>query len=198
MLEESRDRLRDAVAALGTRRLVCMGNSAGVFGALYYGSELRADKVIVFSGPSSLQIGFEEAERQAYQRLHALRAEGKVVWPDLRAIYNSNAISVDFHFGSQNRVDRAQAENLAGLPNVNLIPFDTANHVLIDEMHRSGLFDRVLSDAASAKTSSPNALAQGNGGCDSSPGLGPRRIRKVRWSRKPADSLDLRFDAARA
>jgi hypothetical protein len=148
--EQSRDKLREAIAGLGTTRLVCMGNSGGVFGALYYGSILPADHVVVFSGPVSLQIGFEEAERQAYQKLHALRVEGKVEWPDLREIYARSRVLVDFYFGNENRVDTAQAHTLAGLSNVSLRPLKSKNHVLIDEMHRGGLFDRVLASAASA------------------------------------------------
>lgn len=150
-LQESCERLRELIADLNTRKLVCMGNSGGVFAALYYGSLLPADKVVVFSGPASLQIGFEESERQAYQRLHELHATGELEWPDLRAIYVGNNIPVQFHFGRGNRVDRAQAETLAGLPNVKLCPFNTKNHVLIDEMHQTGLFDRVLRAAARDK-----------------------------------------------
>jgi hypothetical protein len=150
-LEQSCDRLRETIAGLGTTRVVCMGNSGGVFGALHYGSMLPADQVVVFSGPVSLQIGFEEAERQAYQRLHALRLEGKVEWPDLREIYAHNKIPVDFYFGNQNRVDTAQANTLADLANVRLRPLNSGSHVLIDEMHRSGHFDRVLASAVATK-----------------------------------------------
>jgi len=147
-VEESRDKLREIIAELGTTRLVCMGNSGGVFGALHYGAMLPADKVMVFSGPASLQIGFEESERQAYQRLHALRVEGKVEWPDLREVYSRNDVSVEFYFGNLNRVDTAQANALAGLSNVRLMPQESRQHVVIDEMHSSGLFGRALRSAA--------------------------------------------------
>lgn len=146
-LEQSRDKLRKMIAELGTTKLVCMGNSGGVFGALHYGAMLPTNRVMVFSGPVSLQIGFEEDERQAYQRLHVLRGEGKVEWPDLREVYSRNDVSVDFYFGNQNRFDTAQANMLAGLSNVRLLPLESGHHVVIDEMHRSGLFDQALASA---------------------------------------------------
>ncbi len=46
-------RLRTAIAALGTRRLVCVGGSAGGFAALLFGRALGADRILAFCPQSA-------------------------------------------------------------------------------------------------------------------------------------------------
>src|SRR5690606_34892337 len=50
-MEESVARIKQDIEKLGTKRLVLMGSSGGVFGALNYGQKLKADLVLCFAGP---------------------------------------------------------------------------------------------------------------------------------------------------
>jgi hypothetical protein len=147
-VEQTRVALRDVLSSLNARKTVCIGNSGGVFGALYFGDLLKADLVLPFSGPSSLEIGLEETERQAYPRLLQLRSEGKIEWPDLRALYADSRIPVRFYFGDKNRVDKAQAENLFGLQHVRLCPVPTSSHFVLDFLAKSGELHAVFRAAA--------------------------------------------------
>lgn len=144
-------RLKRLVAALGTRKLVCIGNSGGVFGSLLYGALLDTNTVLAFGGPTSLDIG-ADAERQSFQRLAAMHAEGQVDWPNIRAIYEKRPeISVSFYYAERNEVDRRQAQNMAGLPNVELHPVDSADHIIIDLLTKTGELPKIF--AAAAKSS---------------------------------------------
>jgi hypothetical protein len=107
---ESCDALRKIFAHLNTRKLVCFGNSGGVFGALHCGAMLDASQIMAFGGPSSLELGLEETERQSYPRLLKLRNLGAIDWPDIRSIYEANGISIGYYYAADNRVDRLQAE----------------------------------------------------------------------------------------
>jgi hypothetical protein len=129
-----------------------IGNSGGVFGALYYGDLLDADEVIGFSGPTSLDIGMEHEERQVYARLSELRDQGKIAWPDFRLIYAARSTPVSMHFGGNNRFDRAQAEYLQDLPKVALFPFPTGHHFIVDDLVASGEFLAVLANAVAPRS----------------------------------------------
>jgi hypothetical protein len=147
-LRQTCDALRDTFTKLNSRKLIFIGNSSGVFGALHYGGILGADRVLLFSGPTSLEIGLEESERQAYPRLLELRLERKIEWPNLREIYTARSTPVLFYYGSENRVDVAQAENLGGLPNVRLHPVSTSSHFVLDYLAPSGEIDRIFASAS--------------------------------------------------
>jgi hypothetical protein len=147
-IEQTCAGLRKVFAELNTRKLVFMGSSAGVFGALYYASLLDANEVVVFGGPTSLDIGAAEPEKQLYGRVMERRDEGKAVWPDLREIYADGPRPVSLYFAGGNRVDRLQAENVADLPNMNIHPLDTSFHFVLDELRRQGLLDSIFADAA--------------------------------------------------
>lgn len=147
-LQETITGLRQILARLDTKKTVTVGNSAGVFGALLFGARLPAELVLLFSGPSSLEIGLEETERQVYPRLFQLRAEGRIEWPDIRQTYAACDVPVQFYYGEQNRFDRTQAENLAGLRHVRLCPLPARSHFVLDQLAASGELDKVFAAAA--------------------------------------------------
>ncbi|MGA9797353.1 MAG: hypothetical protein WBQ17_17655 [Rhizomicrobium sp.] len=164
-IESTIRQLRERLARLGTKKLVCVGNSGGVFGALYYGELLKADELLLFAGPTSLEIGLQETERQAYPRLSELRQAGKIEWPDIPAIYRQNGTPVSLYFSADNRVDRMQAENLCGIPNVQLHTVPSRHHFMLDVLAQAGELDRAFSAAAEwnypAEPSSPPPLSLG-------------------------------------
>ena len=146
--------LRSLFSEMNTRKLVFIGNSAGAFASLYYGSLLDADSVLLFGGPTSLEIGAAEVERQVFARVHKLRSEGVIEWPNLREIYAQRSTSVSAYFASENRVDRLQAENLQGLRNVELYPIETQHHVVLGDLAKTGELNRIFAAAAARPKSS--------------------------------------------
>lgn len=144
--------LRERISRLNTQRLVFVANSAGAFGALYYGALLKADELLLFSGPTSLDVGLQETERQSYARLSELRRAGRVEWPNMREIYEKNGTPVTLYFGSENRVDRLQAENLDGLPNVSLRPIASHQHFILNNLARFGVLDQIFAAAAGTES----------------------------------------------
>jgi hypothetical protein len=77
------------------------------------------------------------------------RAAGKIGWPNLREAYAQRTTPVSVFFGDEHRVDRMQAENLAGLPNVELHPVPSKYHFVIDSLATSGELERIFADVAS-------------------------------------------------
>jgi hypothetical protein len=147
-LRETLKALRKIFASLKTQKLVFIGNSGGVFGALYYGARLHGDLMLLFGGPSSLELGLEETERQAYSRIQTLHNSGKIEWPNLRAEYGRNKKPVWYYFSSDNRVDRIQAENLQGPANVELRPVPSPHHFMVNKVAETGELEKVLALAA--------------------------------------------------
>jgi hypothetical protein len=136
--------LRDLAATLQVRRLVCYGNSAGVFAAAHYGVDLAADGVLALAGPVNIAEGFHPGSRWR------LQAKAREAVPretfDLRPLYAAQGRPhLHLVYGSANWDDRLQAEHLAGLPNVTLEQLEGfSGHNVIVELIRRGRFESLL------------------------------------------------------
>lgn len=171
-------RLRSIASDLGAP-LMMLGNSGGVFSALYYATLLDAQRVLLFSGPTSLDIGMEVTEKQVFGQLKAAHEAGDVPWPNLRHLYEKRSdIQVRMYFGKGNEKDNEQAMNLHGLPNVELRPLASSNHFIIDRLVKRATFLRSLrwltreapeDDVASPATSSGIGEEQRNVSRDGEP-----------------------------
>ena len=149
-IDESITRLKKDLTALGTERIVTMGNSGGVHGALHYGYLLEADQVLCFAGPTSLKAGVEEAsERPIYEIIDQMVQSGELKAPDLRECFQRSGISVRYFYGQDYEFDAAQVATLEGLPNVTIEPLsEWSRHVVIGEMARRDLLKDILAKAA--------------------------------------------------
>ena len=137
---------------LGAERILCLGNSSGGYGAMLYGLQLGAEKVVSFSGAASLDPGFN---------LHLNRAEAaltvKQAFPDakldlreayLTALRPPRTVVV---YGAQAWDDRIHGEHLAGAPGIELLPIeDYAGHGTVAELVHRGRFAPLLDDLAAA------------------------------------------------
>jgi hypothetical protein len=149
-IEQSVDRIKQDLSALGTKRIVTMGNSGGVYGALHYGCLLDADEILCFAGPTSLHTGVLEAsERPAYDAINSLVQQGELKEPDLRKCLIQKGISVRYFYGEHYEFDAAQVETLKNIPNVSIEPVtDWDRHVVIGEMARRHQLKDILLRAA--------------------------------------------------
>ncbi|WP_028029763.1 hypothetical protein [Gemmobacter nectariphilus] len=118
--------LRGLLQDRQTSRLLCMGTSAGGFGAIRYGLRLEAEKVLCASPPTSCTADFlasaeDKRGRLLMRRLWAQFDAAELdVEPDLRAA--SGRCQVDVWHGADYPIDVAHAAHLAGCPGVHLRP----------------------------------------------------------------------------
>jgi hypothetical protein len=122
------DSYGETLAALGrllpdtTRRLLCFGNSAGGYGALRYGLDLGAERVLGMGAPTDLRPDTLAADARG--RAVCLRLEKRVpeMAVDLRPLFESapRRPRVDLWYGDDMPQDTLHAENLRGVDGVGL------------------------------------------------------------------------------
>lgn len=137
--------LAEAARVLGGERILCTGSSAGTFGALRYGLDLSAERVLSLAGPSRLDESAQRVlERQKRRRPLAVPIDPDSL--DMAAVYGRarQRPFVRMTFGERNKVDRQEAENMAHLAEVELDPVPGAEeHDIVSFMGRSGLEARL-------------------------------------------------------
>ena len=129
--------LRKLSDDLGASSIHCLGNSAGVFGAMQMGLDLEAQSVLCLAGTT----GFTSRKRgSAFRRVATDLPRWSGFDPamlDLRYRYESSAAypRVRHVYGAAHEVDREEAERLAGLEGVELEPLpDWTEHLVIDAL----------------------------------------------------------------
>jgi hypothetical protein len=132
-------KLRNAIADLGGRRVVCYGNSLGGYGALRYGLELRSEAVLSFAGPTNLAPDFLDAR---------WRQQGHVSpGLNLRPLYEAVNDPPRTHlvYAEHHVSDRAQAGNFSGLPTVSIetVP-GAADHDVFLHVLFEGRYERLI------------------------------------------------------
>jgi hypothetical protein len=166
---ETLEELNRILGRLKARRVLCVGASGGVFGALHYGVILGADRILCFSGVTNLSPEFRAHAKSIAVRHFSADAvppeTGKPKWsavvgqhlsmdPELgglvlnmRQYYEAakRPPRTLFLFGSENWDDRIQAENLRGLPSVTLreVP-NIAEHNIVPDVARRGELGSLL------------------------------------------------------
>src|SRR5262249_55553495 len=133
------------VDSLHAQRIVCYGNCAGVFAALDYGLEIRADAVLCMSGRTNLT---PEANRHTtFEPIaRALKSQFPDACLDSREIYSraQNPPRVCIVYGKNCWDDRMQAEEMRTLPCVTAYGIDSAEHNLITALIASGAYEGLL------------------------------------------------------
>ncbi len=146
-LDETITGLRQLLAEFRDTRIVATGGSAGVLGALYLSCELGIDHVVASSGPTSLDIGVDEGDRQRFLVIKEMADKGELPYPDLAAKVSASGIRrVDFFVAGQHEFDMRQMQNLAERTDV-VTPHvyaDEASHSIIAKAVLDGSFARAL------------------------------------------------------
>jgi len=154
--------LRKLSADLGASSIHCLGNSAGVFGAMQMGLDLEAQSVLCLAGTT----GFTSRKRgSAFRRVAEDLPRWSGVDPvmlDLRYRYESSASypRVRHVYGAAHDVDREEAERLAGLEGIELVALpDWTEHLVIDALIESEEFVPALRWMFGAEAVSKNVAA---------------------------------------
>ena len=131
--------LRRRLAALGSSRTFCLGNSMGGFAAVRYGLELGAEAILTL-GPQTM-VGPDFDERGGDRIRERIRRNVPTAPLDLRPIWPPRAPPprLVIVYGEQCWEDRLYAEHMAGLPGVELRQVDGFDsHTLARELIRRG------------------------------------------------------------
>ncbi|MBY0277390.1 hypothetical protein K2Z84_18830 [Candidatus Binatia bacterium] len=135
--------LRDVARSLDASGIVCVGNSAGTFGALSLGLDLQAAGVLCLSGPTRLDQSRADVERS----FAAAGMSIATVPPEHFDLRQRFALTprrprVRHVHGAGNDVDRSEGENLAGIAGVELLPIaGWERHSVVEALIPSGAFD---------------------------------------------------------
>lgn len=140
-------RLRALLAKLGSARVVCIGNSAGVYGALLFATALPADQALCLAGPTTLAHGMEQKEnRPIYLKLKQLVAARRIVVPDLPAALRRSGVPVRYICSEGNTFDRLQADTLKGIPDTVIETVPGAGHAVIATLAAAGKLRALFAD----------------------------------------------------
>lgn len=106
--------IKEALAEFRDTRIVAAGGSGGVFGAINISCDLDIRRIVAFGGPTSLELGEGNEDRQVYRKIADEAAEGLYSRPDLVQRVNASPIErIDFFVAGGHEFDFAQMQNLA-------------------------------------------------------------------------------------
>jgi pimeloyl-ACP methyl ester carboxylesterase len=181
-LRQTTRSLRALCRQLGSKRVICFGQSTGGYAAIRYGVELRADGVLSFSPvilPVARRRMLDHIARKTGVRLQRQEA-------DLRA-FLERAARVPLTrvvYGDGNRHDVRSARHLSGLPNVveQVLPGVTT-HGTVEETTLAGTFPGIFRDFCREVGARPGRIVKPK---RAPSGRRPRASRALAAPRSPA------------
>jgi hypothetical protein len=139
--------LRDIIDSLGGRRVLCLGNSSGVFPALHYALDLGARAVLGLAGPVTLSREFHAGLSTAEYVTALGKSYPEFLDLDMRQAYREAAAppAIRLVYGRDAADDRRHAEHMRTLPGVELQQLEGyAGHDVMIESVSRGLFPSML------------------------------------------------------
>ena len=108
-------------------RIICIGNSAGGYAALLFGSLLNAEVIYSFSGFVYLdeEICLDPLNPKLLQAMHT---PNKLKWLDLRNLIASCSSQIFFFYPAYSTEDLKQVAYLGSAQNITKIAIDSAEH----------------------------------------------------------------------
>jgi pimeloyl-ACP methyl ester carboxylesterase len=153
-LESVAESLGALLAQHDIDRLVVVGNSAGGYAALVFGTLLGADTVLSFAPQTVLDCDVlaEMGDHRWDWRLKPLTAKGALEkrWTDLRVALppaRHTDTRYKIYFDETIPGDHLHAECLRGIEGVQLYRFGRGGHDLVRELRDCGALERVLREA---------------------------------------------------
>lgn len=135
--------LEASVAALAAQlepyreqgEVIFVGGSGGTFGALMFAARIAGiERVVALSGPTSLELGGQNEDKQVYAEILGLIDAGHLPHADIPSLVRGSGIRrVDFFVSGGNGFDMSQMTNLLEKTDV-VVPhiYDTSDHVMTD------------------------------------------------------------------
>jgi acyl-CoA synthetase (AMP-forming)/AMP-acid ligase II/acyl carrier protein len=150
--------LRCIADKIGGKRIYTLGVSLGGFAALYYGLALEAEASVNFGGATDYTPEFVRTIGQIFDNYFEFCEQAPDYAVNLGGLFATarRRPRVALVYSAGHAEDRQQAEQLAGLSNVELLAVDSALHNVVDPLVRRREFltllqrflsDRTLKDA---------------------------------------------------
>lgn len=136
-------------------RIATLGTSSGAFAAILFGVLLGADRAIAFGPQTRVDESIYARFKATDSRLSDLALDSPFM--DLRSVLQTHAFSgtIEVHYGGRNRVDKAEAMHLSGIPSVELHEHDTTLHPVARMLRDEGRLDAVLARLGRPATIEP-------------------------------------------
>lgn len=125
--------LRTLLEEFQDTSITAIGGSAGVFGALHASCDLGIEHVVASSGPTSLELGVADEDRQVYKKIYSAAEAGEIELVDLPNLVAASDIKrIDFFVGELSEFDMAQMNALRDKTDV-VVPhlYDSDAHSVI-------------------------------------------------------------------
>jgi pimeloyl-ACP methyl ester carboxylesterase len=146
--------LGQLVASHGIERLVVVGNSAGGYAAMLFGTLLGADTVLCFAPQTVLELNIlgDMGDHRWDGQLEELVADGGLDsrWTDLRSALPALRRSdtrYELYFDDSFAIDRLHAERMGELEGARLHRREGGAHDLARELRKSGELHTILHGA---------------------------------------------------
>ena len=148
-IPETVDFLRAKIDEVNVDKIVCVGNSAGGFGALMFATYLEADVCHAFSPQTIVDAEqCEEWDRRFIARMRKItrdnRIESKIL--DLRAVIGQSKRTKYFiHYCAKSKVDQIHATRLEGYnENITFVAIPCKNHAAVKWLRAKDLLAQVV------------------------------------------------------
>lgn len=147
--------LRDIIVDSAAARVVAIGNSAGGYASLLFGSMVQVDEILAVSP----QTFIDEERRKRYrdgrwatQIRNAHDAQGNEKILDLLPYLLINPpVRARVYYAAANRLDRIHSQRLWRVPGVRLRPIARRSHSLIKSLRNEGRLKKILLDTIGAR-----------------------------------------------
>lgn len=116
--------LRSHLDAMGVRKIIVVGNSAGCVGALMYGALMQADAIVCYGPISSMVAPFEYRGRAVKRRIENLVPPEWLRPPVERLESCGKQIPIQVNYGDDMQVDCRHAMEIATLPLAQMAPLE--------------------------------------------------------------------------
>lgn len=139
-MTDKAEALNRIIGDLGATSCFCLGTSGGGFGALVLAPYLGAKRVLAYSPPTVLRESLPAIQRKVPGLDPLLSPEGTIDIADLRTRHDQ-VPPTKIYYPADNAHDLIEAENLRGVPGVELRPLEgETDHNLMPRVISRGLF----------------------------------------------------------
>jgi hypothetical protein len=133
-----------------------LASSAGGFAGIRYAVDLAARRYLGISAATDLSPG-SRLPRMNYYCRPVLRQKIRNHLVDMRPVIAAAPTEFTFIYGGGNKLDRAHARHLAGLPNVRLREVTGCEkHDVVASLMAMGIFEQLLRDLVAPDAAGDN------------------------------------------
>lgn len=148
-LQETTRFLDAKIGALAPRKVICVGNSAGGFAAIYFGHQLRVNAVHAFAPQTYLGrfkrlLNIDIRWRKQIKQLHRLNTSNKVLNLSNILMEDNKYTNFFIHVGRHNRLDYSHAVNLKNVNRVKVLEYPCTSHLLVQLIRDTGYLHEIL------------------------------------------------------